>query len=90
MNNPRFDDRAATIANDTAAAVGAMASDAGTEAEEMASRATAAVGKAYGQARGQARGAVAAAATAVDQHPGIALLAVGLVCGALGFLLARR
>jgi hypothetical protein len=36
------------------------------------------------------RGAAATVTTSVEQQPLIALLAVGLICGAIGFLLGRR
>ena len=90
MDNTRFDDRVAKIAADTVEAVGAIAGDARSQAEETAGQTVAAARQAYGHARDQARGATAAVAASADQHPGIALLAVGLICGAFGFLLARR
>ena len=89
MDNAHIEDRAPRAA-DTVAAVSSLAGDAKAQVEEMANQAAAAVGEAYGQARDQVRGAAAAVATSIERQPGIALLAVGLICGAIGFLLARR
>ena len=90
MDISDIEDRAARLANRTGAAVGALAGDAKTEAERLASQATAAAEHAYGQARNQVRGAAANVATTVEQEPLVSLLAVGLICGAVGFLLGRR
>ena len=72
------------------AAVGAIAGDAMTQVEGLASQATAAAEHAYGQARDQVRGAAANVATSVEQQPLVTLLAVGFICAAVGFLLGRR
>jgi uncharacterized protein YjbJ (UPF0337 family) len=90
MDKSDIEDRVASLAAGTAAAVGALAGDAKAQVEELASQATATAEHAYGQARDQVRGAAAAVATSVEQQPLISLLAVGLVCGAVGFLLGRR
>jgi uncharacterized protein YjbJ (UPF0337 family) len=91
MDNAHHEDKvAASVADDTTAAVGAFADDARSQVERLACQTSAAAGHAYGQARDQVRGAASALADSVERRPGIALLAVGLVCGALGFLLARR
>jgi uncharacterized protein YjbJ (UPF0337 family) len=90
MDNSRIEYKAASVADDTVVAVGALADDAETQVEGLVSQTAAAAGQAYGQARDQVRGAAAAVATSVERQPGIALLAVGLICGTLGFLLARR
>lgn len=90
MDKTRIEDWAASIAGETGASVGALAGDAKAQVEELASQATAAAGHAYGQARDQVRGAAATVATSVEQQPLIALLAVGLICGAVGFLLGRH
>jgi uncharacterized protein YjbJ (UPF0337 family) len=88
MNKPNGENTITNGAAEAVAAMGAFADEAKTQADDLANRASAAVGQTYGQARDQVRGA--AAARTVEQQPGIALLAVGLFCGALGFLLARR
>ena len=72
------------------AAVGAIAGDATTQVEGLASQATAAAEHAYGQARDQVRGATATVATSIEQQPFSALLVAGVVCFAVGFLLGRR
>ena len=90
MDRSSIEDRAATLAGETVAAVGALAGDARTQVEELASQATATAEQVYDQARDQVRGAATAVATSVERQPFIALLAVGLVCGTLGFLLGRR
>ena len=90
MNKTNGENNITNGAAETVAAVSAFADDAKTQAEDLVNRASAAVGQTYGQARAQVRGAAAAAARTVEQQPGIALLAVGLFCGALGYLLARR
>jgi len=81
---------AANIADRTQSTVGSLAGDARSKAEDLASQATGAAQQAYGQARAQLRGATAAVTTSVEQQPLIAMVVVGLVCGMLGFLLARR
>jgi uncharacterized protein YjbJ (UPF0337 family) len=90
MDNAHFDDKAVNAATDTIAAVGDLADDVKTRVDGLVNQTATAAGQAYGQARDQVRGAAAAVATSVEQQPAIALLVVGLVCGALGFLLARR
>ena len=67
-----------------------FAGDAKTQVEELAGQATAAAEHAYGQARDQVREAATVVARSVEQQPLIALLIAGFVCGAVGFLLARR
>jgi uncharacterized protein YjbJ (UPF0337 family) len=90
MNKTPIDDWAAGVAGETRAAVGALAGTAKTQVEELANQATAAAGHAYGQARDHARGAAATVATSVERQPLITLLAVGFICGTVGFLLGRR
>ena len=90
MNKTRIEDWAAGVAGETGAAVGALAGHARTQVEGLANQATTAAEHAYGQARDQARGAAAAVATSVKQQPLITLLAVGFICGTVGFLLGRR
>lgn len=90
MNKSDLEDRVTGLVGRTEAAVGALAGDAKTQVEELASQATAAAGHAYGQARDQVRGAAASVATSAEQQPLVTLLVVGLVCGAVGFLLGRR
>jgi uncharacterized protein YjbJ (UPF0337 family) len=90
MDNIRFENNAANVAADTVAAAGTLAADAMTQVEGLAAQTAATAGQVYGQARDQVRGAATAIARSVERQPTIGLLAVGLVCGALGFLLARR
>jgi uncharacterized protein YjbJ (UPF0337 family) len=90
MNNTFGEDRAANLAGRTRASVSALAGDAKTQVEEMAGQATEAAEHAYGQARDQVRDAATVVARSVEQQPMIALLIAGLICGAVGYLLARR
>ena len=90
MDKYPIQDRAANVAGDIESSVGALAGDAKAQMEELASQATATAERAYGEARHQVRGAAAAVTDSVQQQPLVTLLAVGLVCGAVGFLLARR
>jgi len=90
MDTARYEDEATSVAADSVAAVGALAADAKAQVEGMATQTAATVGQVYGQARDQVHEAATAVAGSVERQPTIALLAVGLFCGALGFLLARR
>jgi uncharacterized protein YjbJ (UPF0337 family) len=90
MNRSDIEDRAANPAGRAEAAVGALADDVKSQVEGLATQATATAERAYGQARDQVRGAATTVATSIEQQPLIALLAVGLICGAVGFLLGRR
>jgi uncharacterized protein YjbJ (UPF0337 family) len=90
MNRSDIEDRAANLAGRAESAVGALADDVRSQVEGLATQATATAERAYGQARDQVRGAVTTVATSIEQQPLIALLAVGLICGAVGFLLGRR
>ena len=90
MDKSDIDDRAASLADRTEAAIGALAYDVKKQVEGLATQATATAERAYSQARDQVRGTAATVATSVEQRPLIALLAVGLICGAVDFLLGRR
>jgi uncharacterized protein YjbJ (UPF0337 family) len=90
MDNNSFENKATSVAADSVAVVGALSADAKAQVEGLATQAAETAGQVYGQARDQVRGAATAVATSVERQPTIALLAVGLFCGALGFLLARR
>ena len=91
MNNAHHESQtAASVGDNIASAAGDLAADARSQVERLAGQTAAVAGQAYGQAEDQVRGAAAALADSVKRQPGIALLALGLVCGALGFLLARR
>jgi uncharacterized protein YjbJ (UPF0337 family) len=90
MDKFDIEDRAASLAGQAEAAVGAFADDVKSQVEGLATQATATAERAYGQARDQVRGAAATVATSVEQQPLIALLAVGLICGTVGFLLGRH
>jgi uncharacterized protein YjbJ (UPF0337 family) len=90
MDKPDIEDGVASLVGRAEAAIGALADDVKSQAEGLATQATATAERAYGQARDQVRGAAATVTTSVEQQPLIALLAVGLICGAIGFLLGRR
>ena len=84
------EDRTEGLVGRAEAAAGSLADDVKNQVEGLATQATATAERAYGQARDQVRGAAATVATSVEQQPLIALLAVGLICGTVGFLLGRR
>ena len=84
------ENHAANLADRAKASASAFADDAKTQVEETAGQATVAAQHAYGQARDQVREAATVVARSVEQQPLIALLIAGFVCGAVGFLLARR
>jgi hypothetical protein len=86
----RYEDKAASVAAGTVAAANGLAADARSKVEGLATQTAATAGQVYGQARDQVREAATAVAGSVERQPTIALLAVGLFCGALGYLLARR
>ena len=90
MNRSDIDDRVANLAGRAEAAVGALADDVKSQVEGLATQATATAERAYGQARDQVRGAATTVTTSIEQQPLVTLLAVGLICGAVGFLLGRR
>jgi uncharacterized protein YjbJ (UPF0337 family) len=85
-----LDNNTANLADRAKATAGAMAGDAKTQIEGLAGQASEVAEHAYGQARDKARQAATVVARSVEQQPLIALLIAGLVCGAVGFLLARR
>jgi len=89
MNQPDIENRAANLAGRAEAAVGAFADDVKNRVEEAATQAAATAERAYGQARDQVRDATTSVAAAVEQQPLTALLIVGLIGGAIGFLLGR-
>ena len=86
----RYEDKAASVAADTVATANGLAADARSKVEGLATQTAATAGQVYGQARDQVREAATAVAGSVERQPTVALLAVGLFCGALGYLLARR
>jgi uncharacterized protein YjbJ (UPF0337 family) len=90
MRETHAEDRPANLMGRTAASVGAFAEDVMTQAEGLASRAADEAEHAYGQARDQVRSAAASVAGSFEKQPFIALVAVGIVCAAVGFVLARR
>ena len=90
MDKPCIEDPAASMAGEIKAAVGTLAGDARTRVEGLASQATETAERVYGEVRDQVRGAATATATSVERQPLVALAAVGLMCGVVGFLLARR
>ena len=90
MDKSDTEDRAEGLVGRAEAAAGSLADDVKSQVEGLATQATATAERAYGQARDQVRGAAATVATSVEQQPLIALLAVGIICGTVGFLLGRR
>jgi uncharacterized protein YjbJ (UPF0337 family) len=90
MDNAFSDSDTANLADRAKASAGAMAGNAKTQVEGLAGQASEMAEQAYGQARDKARKAATVVAKSVEQQPLIALLIAGFVCGAVGFLLARR
>lgn len=90
MGRTDIEDRTASMAGEIKAAVDGLAVDARTRVEELASQATANADNVYGQVRDQVREAATAASTIVEKQPLVALMSAGLICGVVGFLLARR
>ena len=86
MNKAHIQEQAASMAGEINATVGDLADDARSRMDELASQATETVDHVYRQVRV----AATAAATSVERQPLIVLAAVGLICGVVGFLLARR
>jgi ElaB/YqjD/DUF883 family membrane-anchored ribosome-binding protein len=86
MGRTDIEDRTASMAGEIKAAVDGLAGDARTRVEELASQATANAHNVYGQVRE----AAASASTIVEKQPLVALMSAGLICGVVGFLLARR
>ena len=69
---------------------GEFTADVRHRAESLAGQAAGAAESAYEQARGHVRGATAEVEAKVRQEPLLAAMAIGLVCGAVGWLLAKR
>ena len=90
MDNAFSDSDTANLAGRAKASAGAMAGNAKTQVEGLAGQASEMAEQSYGQARDKARKAATVVAKSVEQQPLIALLIAGFVCGAVGFLLARR
>ena len=90
MDKTDTEDRAARMAGEIKTTVGGLADDARSRVEELANQATETAEHVYGQARDQVREAATAAVATVEKQPLAALAAVGLICGVVGFLLARR
>jgi ElaB/YqjD/DUF883 family membrane-anchored ribosome-binding protein len=74
------------VVDRTEATAGQFADDTRSTVNEFADKATDAAGQAYGQARDAAR----TVTRSVQQEPLMAILAVGLIAGAVGFLMGRR
>ncbi|MGH7042934.1 MAG: hypothetical protein ACREFY_12495 [Acetobacteraceae bacterium] len=90
MTSEPIQDRAARVADRAEAAGEALASDAAKRVRDVAGNAEPAAEHAYNQAREQVRGAAATLASSMEKQPLGTLVVAGLICGALGFLLARR
>ena len=88
-----MDDKIETMSDKVArgaAEASALADDARSKVEDFGRRAGATAEQAYTQARGQVSGAAATIASSVEQQPLTALLVIGLLCGAVGYLLGRH
>ena len=81
---------AATLADRAEAAISDLADEVKARVDDLANRASPAVEQAYGEARRKLRGATSMVATSVEDRPLVVLAAVGLICGALGFMIAGR
>jgi len=90
MDNDFSEDHAVRLAERAKTSASVLVGDAKTQVEELASHATEAAKRAYGAARDQVREAATVVGRSVDRQPLIALLIAGLVCGAVGYVLARR
>ena len=90
MRETHAEGRPENLMGRTAASVSAFAEDVMTQAEGLASRAADEAEHAYGQARDQVRSATASVTGYLEKQPLIAVVTVGVVCAAVGFLLARR
>jgi uncharacterized protein YjbJ (UPF0337 family) len=90
MDKAHIEDQAASIAGEIKTTVGNLADDARSRMDDLANQATETADHVYRQVRDQVREAATTAATSVERQPLIALAAVGLICGVVGFLLARR
>jgi len=90
MDNTLNDSNAAKLADRAKTSASAMAGDAKTQVEGLAGQASEMAEQAYGQARDKAGEAATVVAKSVEQQPFMALVIGGLVCGVVGFLLARR
>lgn len=90
MDKAHVENPAASMAGEIKATVGNLVDDARSRIDDLASQATETADHVYHQVRDQVRGAATAAATSVERQPLIALVAVGFICGIVGFLLARR
>ena len=90
MNNTFSDSNTANLADRAKTTAGAMAGNAKTQVEGLAGQASEMAEQAYGQARDKAREAATVVAKSVEQQPLMALVIAGFVCGAVGYLLARR
>ena len=90
MDNTFSDGNTANLADRAKTTAGAMAGNAKTQVEGLAGQASEMAEQAYGQARDEAREAATVVAKSVEQQPLMALVIAGFVCGAVGYLLARR
>ncbi len=82
--------RAAKFADQAETAMGKLGDEVRAEIEELADQVAASAEQTYRQARRRVRGGARAVADSVEERPLTSVVAVGLLCGALGFLLARR
>ena len=90
MDNTFSDNNTANLADRAKTTAGAMAGNAKTQVEGLVGQASEMAEQAYGQARDKAREAATVVAKSVEQQPLMALVIAGFVCGAVGYLLARR
>jgi len=82
--------RAAKLADKTEAALSTLADVVRARAEDIADSTGASAEKAYDQARDQMRGAASNLASRIEDRPLLTVFAVGLMCAAAGFLMAKR
>ena len=84
------EDRTEGLVGRAEAAAGSLADDVKNQVEGLATRQLRRQNVLTVRLENEVRGAAATVTTSVEQQPLIALLAVGLICGTVGFLLGRR
>jgi ElaB/YqjD/DUF883 family membrane-anchored ribosome-binding protein len=82
--------QAARFAARTESAISDLANDIKAQVEELADDASQTAEHEFGQARRQMRSAATTVSDSIEDRPFLTVLAVGLVCATLGFLMARR
>ena len=90
MDNAVSEDLAERLAERAKDSVSVLGGGAKIQAEELTGQVTEAANRAYGMARDQVQEAATIVGKSVERQPLIALLIAGFVCGAVGYVLARR